>query len=466
MTAAAALEEYRNWHGKIEVVNRVEIDSPAKLAKVYTPGVAAPCKEIAREPDLSFDYTRRGNLVAVVTDGSAVLGLGDIGPEAGMPVMEGKAALLKSQANVDGFPLCIKSEKTDDIVRTVELLSGTFGAIHLEDISAPRCFEIEARLRETLDIPVYHDDQHGTAVAAAAALLGACRVTGRDLANARIVILGAGASGISVADLLLALGATDVILVDREGIVGEKSPQCTDYTRSVVCRTNPRGVEGGLAQAATAADVLIGVSEADAIDAEVVGSMAPKAIVFALANPTPEIMPQEAKDAGAAVVATGRSDFPNQVNNLLAFPGIFRGALDARATEINDAMLVAAVRALVALAAPTLDADHIVPAALDPQVAPAVASAVAAAAAFAQVGPQDEVLVLSDILQGSVNQAFVPYLGEHVFIVAGVNVACCLELALSAEPLTCEFIEQTIDQARNAMVLLNTYAVEAEEDDE
>ncbi len=381
MAPAAALEEYRNWHGKIEVVNRVEIDSPAKLAKVYTPGVAAPCKEIARDPELSFDYTRRGNLVAVVTDGSAVLGLGDIGPEAGMPVMEGKAALLKSQANVDGFPLCIKSEDPDDIVRTVELLSGTFGAIHLEDISAPRCFEIEARLREALDIPVYHDDQHGTAVATAAALVGACRVTHRELSSARIVIVGAGASGVSIAELLFSLGASDIVLVDREGIVGEKSPQCTDYTRRVIARTNPRGLTGGLTEAAAAADVLIGVSEAGAIPAAAVGSMAKDPIVFALANPTPEIMPDEAEAAGAAVVATGRSDFPNQVNNLLAFPGIFRGALDARATEINEAMLVAAVDALVGLAEPTLDATHIVPAALDERVASAVASAVAAAAA-------------------------------------------------------------------------------------
>ncbi len=380
MTSAAALEEYRNWQGKIEVVNRVEIDSAATLAKVYTPGVAAPCKEIARDTDLSFDYTRRGNLVAVVTDGSAVLGLGDIGPEAGMPVMEGKAALLKSQANVDGFPLCIKTEDPDEIVRTVELLSGTFGAIHLEDIAAPRCFEIEARLREALDIPVYHDDQHGTAVATAAALIGACRVTGRELPDARVVIVGAGASGISIADLLFSLGVSDLVLVDREGIVGEKSSRCTDYTREVVARSNPRGLAGGLAQAAAGADVLIGVSEAGAIPAEAVRSMAPGGIVFALANPTPEIMPDEALAAGAAVVATGRSDFPNQVNNLLAFPGIFRGALDARASEINNQMLVAAVNALVDLAAPTLDAEHIVPAALDERVAPAVAAAVAAAA--------------------------------------------------------------------------------------
>ncbi len=380
MTSAAALEEYRNWQGKIEVVNRVEIDSAATLAKVYTPGVAAPCKEIARDTDLSFDYTRRGNLVAVVTDGSAVLGLGDIGPEAGMPVMEGKAALLKSQANVDGFPLCIKTENTDEIVRTVELLSGTFGAIHLEDIAAPRCFEIEARLREALDIPVYHDDQHGTAVATAAALIGACRVTGRELPDARVVIVGAGASGISIADLLFSLGVSDLVLVDREGIVDEKSSRCTDYTREVVVRSNPRGLAGSLAQAAAGADVLIGVSEAGAIPAEAVRSMAPGGIVFALANPTPEIMPDEAQEAGAAVVATGRSDFPNQVNNLLAFPGIFRGALDARASEINNQMLVAAVNALVDLAAPSIDAEHIVPAALDERVAPAVAAAVAAAA--------------------------------------------------------------------------------------
>lgn len=380
MTSAAMLEEYRNWHGKIEVVNRVPIDSAATLAKVYTPGVAAPCKEIARDRSLSFDYTRRGNLVAVVTDGSAVLGLGDIGPEAGMPVMEGKAALLKSQADVDGFPMCIKTEDTDEIVRTIELLSGTFGAIHLEDIAAPRCFEIEERLRETLDIPVYHDDQHGTAVAAAAALMGACRVTGRVFEEARVVILGAGASGISIADLFFSLGVKDVVLVDREGIVDEDSARCTPYTRDVVARSNLRGVLGGLKEAAEGADVLIGVSEAGAIPAAVVQAMAPNAIVFALANPTPEIMPDEAAAAGAGVVATGRSDFPNQVNNMLAFPGIFRGALDARATQINDEMLAAAVRALADLAAPTLDADHIVPAALDERVVPAVSSAVARAA--------------------------------------------------------------------------------------
>lgn len=380
MTSAAMLEEYRNWHGKIEVVNRVPIDSAVTLAKVYTPGVAAPCKEIARDRSLSFDYTRRGNLVAVVTDGSAVLGLGDIGPEAGMPVMEGKAALLKSQADVDGFPMCIKTEDTDEIVRTIELLSGTFGAIHLEDIAAPRCFEIEERLRETLDIPVYHDDQHGTAVAAAAALMGACRVTGRVFEDARVVILGAGASGISVADLFFSLGVKDVVLVDREGIVDEDSAQCTPYTCDVVARSNPRGVLGGLKEAAEGADALIGVSEAGAIPAAVVQAMAPNAIVFALANPTPEIMPDEAVAAGAGVVATGRSDFPNQVNNMLAFPGIFRGALDARATQINDEMLAAAVRALAELAAPTLDADHIVPAALDERVVPAVSSAVAQAA--------------------------------------------------------------------------------------
>lgn len=385
MTSAAMLEEYRNWHGKIEVVNRVPIDSAATLAKVYTPGVAAPCKEIARDQSLSFDYTRRGNLVAVVTDGSAVLGLGDIGPEAGMPVMEGKAALLKSQADVDGFPMCIKTEDTDEIVRTIELLSGTFGAIHLEDIAAPRCFEIEERLRERLDIPVYHDDQHGTAVAAAAALMGACRVTGHVFEDARVVILGAGASGISIADLFFSLGVKDVVLVDRGGVVGEGSAQCTPYTHDVIARSNPRGVLGGLGEAAEGADVLIGVSEAGAIPAAAVRSMAPNAIVFALANPTPEIMPDEAAAAGAGVVATGRSDFPNQVNNMLAFPGIFRGALDARATQINDEMLAAAVRALADLAAPTLDADHIVPAALDERVVPAVSSAVAQAARLSGV---------------------------------------------------------------------------------
>lgn len=378
VTNAAVLDQYKAWHGKIEVMSRVDIESPEDLARVYTPGVAVPCKEIARDVNLSFDYTRRANLVAVVTDGSAVLGLGDIGPEAGMPVMEGKAALLKALADVDAFPLCIRSKDVDEIVHTIQLLQGSFGAIHLEDIAAPRCFEIERKLVETLEIPVYHDDQHGTAVVAAAAMANACEVTGRDLDTARIVIVGAGASGMAVAQLLFGMGATQITLVDKDGIVERDDDIVTPDTVDTVDKTNPRDISGELAYAMSGADAVIGVAAGGIISADMVRLMAPNPIVFALANPMPEIMPDEARAAGAAVTATGRSDFDNQVNNVLAFPGIFRGALDVRAREINDAMLLAATYALIELTREDgLAPNYIVPSALDRRVVERVAAAVA-----------------------------------------------------------------------------------------
>lgn len=378
VTNAAVLDQYKAWHGKIEVTSRVDSEGPEDLARVYTPGVAVPCKEIARDVDLSFDYTRRANLVAVVTDGSAVLGLGDIGPEAGMPVMEGKAALLKTLADVDAFPLCIRSKDVDEIVHTIQLLQGSFGAIHLEDIAAPRCFEIERKLKETLEIPVYHDDQHGTAVVAAAAMANACEVTGRDLDTAGIVIVGAGASGMAVAQLLLGMGATQITLVDKDGIVERDDDIVTPDTADTVDKTNPRDISGELAYAMSGADAVIGVAAGGIISADMVRLMAPNPIVFALANPMPEIMPDEARAAGAAVTATGRSDFDNQVNNVLAFPGIFRGALDVRAREINDAMLLAATHALIELTREDgLAPNYIVPSALDRRVVERVAAAVA-----------------------------------------------------------------------------------------
>lgn len=377
----AVLDEYRRWRGKIEVSPRLDVETPEDLARVYTPNVAIPCKEIAQNPQASFDLTRRGNLVAVVTDGSAVLGLGDIGPEAGMPVVEGKAALLKSFADIDGFPLCIKSQDVDEIVRTIELISGSFGAIHLEDIAAPRCFEIERRLRGRLDIPVYHDDQHGTAVVVCAALKNALALTERTLEEAKVVIVGAGASGMSTAELLEQLGAKNIILADTCGIVQTWSYLVVDATEGIVERSNPCELHGGIADAIAGADAVIGLSTAGTITSQMVESMAADPIVFALANPRPEIMPDEAKRAGAAVVATGRSDFPNQVNNVLAFPGIFRGALDVQSMEITDEMLVAATDALAALVAPDeLSRDYIVPSVFDERVVPAIAEAVAGAA--------------------------------------------------------------------------------------
>lgn len=376
-----ALEQHAAWHGKIEVVSRAAVETADDLAVAYTPGVAAPCLEIQRDPDLSYTYTRRGNLVAVITDGSAVLGLGNIGPVAGMPVMEGKCALFKSFADIDAFPLCVGTQDVDELVETIRLISGSFGGINLEDISAPRCFEVERRLKEVCDIPIFHDDQHGTAIVASAALINACRLTGRELATARIVFSGAGAAGISIASLMLELGARDIVLCDVDGALYEGKPGMNPAQERIAAQTNPRGVTGSLAEALADADVFVGVSVAGVLSQDMVRSMAPHPIVFALANPVPEIMPNEARAAGAAVCASGRSDFPNQINNVLVFPGVFRGALDVRARDISDGMMVAATHAIAGMVGEDeLRADYILPSALDKRVVPVVAAAVAEAA--------------------------------------------------------------------------------------
>lgn len=376
-----ALAQHAAWHGKIEVVSRAAVETADDLAVAYTPGVAAPCLEIQRDPDLSYTYTRRGNLVAVITDGSAVLGLGNIGPVAGMPVMEGKCALFKSFAGIDAFPLCVGTQDVDELVETIRLISGSFGGINLEDISAPRCFEVERRLKEVCDIPIFHDDQHGTAIVASAALINACRLTGRELATTRIVFSGAGAAGISIASLMLELGARDIVLCDVDGALYEGKPGMNPAQERIAAQTNPRGVTGSLADALADADVFVGVSVAGVLSQDMVRSMAPHPIVFALANPVPEIMPNEARAAGAAVCASGRSDFPNQINNVLVFPGVFRGALDVRARDISDGMMVAATHAIAGMVGEDeLRADYILPSALDKRVVPVVAAAVAEAA--------------------------------------------------------------------------------------
>lgn len=376
-----ALEAHENWHGKIEVVSRASIENAADLAVAYTPGVAEPCLAIADDVDLSYTYTRRGNLVAVVTDGSAVLGLGNIGPEAGMPVMEGKCALFKEFADVDAFPLCVRTQDVDEIVRTVSLLAGSFGGINLEDIAAPRCFEIEAKLKECCDIPVFHDDQHGTAVVTSAALINACKLTGRSFEDTRVVFSGAGAAGISIAKLLLRLGVRDIVMCDIDGILCEGDPSLNAAHADIAALTNPRRLIGTLSDALEGADAFIGVSAPRVMSQDMVHLMADDPIVFAMANPVPEIMPDEAIAAGAAVAATGRSDFPNQINNVLAFPGIFRGALDVRARDIDDDMMVAAAHAIADLVDDEhRRADYIIPDAFDRRVVPAVTQAVAAAA--------------------------------------------------------------------------------------
>ena len=376
-----ALAQHAEWHGKIEVVSRAAVETAEDLAIAYTPGVAAPCLEIQSDPDLSYTYTRRGNLVAVITDGSAVLGLGNIGPVAGMPVMEGKCALFKSFANIDAFPLCVGTQDVDELVETIRLISGSFGGINLEDISAPRCFEVERRLKEACDIPIFHDDQHGTAIVASAALINACHLTGRELATARIVFSGAGAAGISIASLMLELGARDIVLCDVDGALYEGKPGMNPAQERIAAQTNPRCVTGSLADALADADVFVGVSVAGVLSQDMVRSMAPHPIVFALANPVPEIMPDEARAAGAAVCASGRSDFPNQINNVLVFPGVFRGALDVRARDISDGMMVAATHAIAGMVGEDeLRADYILPSALDKRVVPVVAAAVAEAA--------------------------------------------------------------------------------------
>ena len=379
-----AIQKHTEWEGKIEVIARAPVGSKEELAIAYTPGVAAPCLEISDNVDLSYKYTRRSNLVAVVTDGTAVLGLGDIGPEAGMPVMEGKCALFKAFGDVDAFPLCIRSKEVDEIVKTVKLLAGSFGGVNLEDISAPRCFEIEKRLKEDpeVDIPIFHDDQHGTAVITLAGMMNALKLTGKHIDDISVVVSGAGAAAIAITKLLISRGLKDVVLCDRRGAVYKGRGQNMNPVKNEIAEiTNKQGKKGLLEDVIKGADVFIGVSAPGVLTAEMVKTMAPNPIIFACANPTPEIMPDEALAAGAAVVATGRSDFPNQVNNVLAFPGIFRGALDVRASDINDAMKIAAAEAIASLVSDEeLRADYILPDAFDPRVGKAVAAAVAQAA--------------------------------------------------------------------------------------
>ncbi|HIU32682.1 MAG TPA: NADP-dependent malic enzyme [Candidatus Caccousia avistercoris] len=376
-----SLRLHEQWGGKIEMTCRVPLETRDDLSLAYTPGVAQPCLEIQKHPEQSFSLTRRGNTVAVVTDGTAVLGLGDIGPEAGMPVMEGKCALFKAFAGVDAIPLCVRSKDVEEIVRTVSLLAGSFGGINLEDIAAPRCFEVERRLKEACDIPVFHDDQHGTAVVVAAAFLNACRLTGRKPQEVRGVVNGVGAAGTAIAGFLLQLGIGELILCDRNGILLAGDPSLSPAHQAMAEKTNPRRVQGGLAQAMKGADLFVGVSAPGIVTGEMIRSMGPAPMVFAMANPVPEIMPQEALEAGAAVVGTGRSDYPNQINNVLAFPGIFRGALDVRARDINGAMLAAAAQAIADyIPAEELTAQNLLPSALDKKVAAAVAAAVAQAA--------------------------------------------------------------------------------------
>ena len=380
--AEESLKKHYEWQGKVEVICRAPLETRDDLSLAYTPGVAQPCLEIQKDVDKSYELTRRSNLVAVVTDGTAVLGLGDIGPEAGMPVMEGKCALFKAFGDVDAVPLCIRSKKVEDIVNTVKLLAGSFGGVNLEDISAPRCFEIEKQLKECCDIPIFHDDQHGTAVVTLAAMLNALKVVGKKLDEIRVVTSGAGAAGIAIIKLLISMGLKDVVLCDRNGAIYKGRPEGMNPMKDEMAEiTNKQMRKGSLEEVIKGADVFIGVSAPGCVTPEMVKSMADKPILFPMANPTPEIMPDLAKEAGAAVVGTGRSDFPNQINNVLAFPGIFRGALDVRASDINDAMKIAAAKAIASFVTDDkLSADYIIPSALDKTVAQAVAKAVAQAA--------------------------------------------------------------------------------------
>ena len=379
--AEKSLELHYKLKGKIEVTARAKVGDREALSLAYTPGVAAPCLEIQKDVSKSYELTRRWNTVAVVTDGTAVLGLGDIGPEAGMPVMEGKCVLFKEFGGVDAVPLCIRSKDVDEIVNTVALLAGSFGGVNLEDISAPRCFEIERRLKERCDIPVFHDDQHGTAVIMLAGLINALKAVGKKLDDVKIVTSGAGAAGIAVIKLLVSVGAKNVVMTDRRGAIYNGRADLNPAKQEIAEKTNPSGERGGLKDVIKGADVFIGVSAPGVLTSEMVRSMAENAIVFACANPTPEIFPDEAKKAGAAVVSTGRSDYPNQINNVLAFPGIFRGTLDARASEINDEMKIAAAHAIAGLVSDEeLGCDNILPQAFDPRVGKAVAEAVKSAA--------------------------------------------------------------------------------------
>ncbi len=376
-----ALKQHEEWNGKLEVISRAKLETPEDLSVAYTPGVAEPCLEISKDVDLSYKYTRRGNMVAVVTDGTAVLGLGDIGPEAGMPVMEGKCVLFKTFGDVDAFPLCVRSKSVDEIVRTVELLAGSFGGVNLEDISAPRCFEIERQLKEKCDIPIFHDDQHGTAVVTAAAMINALKLTGKKLEDIKVVTSGAGAAGIAIIKLLISLGLNNVIMCDRTGAIYEGREGLNAEKQEMAKISNKNKEQGTLADVIKGADVFIGVSAPGTVTEEMVKSMAPNPILFPMANPVPEIMPELAKAAGAAVIGTGRSDFPNQINNVLAFPGIFRGTLDVRARDINDEMKVAAAYAIANLITEEeLTPEYIIPNPFDKRVAKAVAEAVAKAA--------------------------------------------------------------------------------------
>lgn len=376
-----ALQEHEKWAGKIEVISRAKLDTPEDLAVCYTPGVAEPCIKISEDVNLSYKYTRRHNMVVVVTDGSAVLGLGDIGPEAGMPVMEGKCCLFKAFGDVDAFPLCVRTKDVDEIVKTVSLLAGSFGGVNLEDISAPRCFEIERKLKECCDIPIFHDDQHGTAVVTMAAMLNALKVVGKKIDEIKVVTSGAGAAGIAIIKLLISMGLKNVIMCDRKGAI-YKGREGLNKEKEEMAEISNRNMEkGSLADVIKGADVFIGVSAQGTVTPEMIKTMAPNPILFPMANPTPEIMPDEAKAAGAAVIGTGRSDFPNQINNVLAFPGIFRGALDVRASDINDEMKVAAAYAIANIITDEeRNAEYIIPNPFDKRVAKAVAEAVAKAA--------------------------------------------------------------------------------------
>ena len=379
--AKESLKLHAQWHGKLEIVPKMSVSNREELSLAYTPGVAQPCLEIQKDPSLSYTLTGRGNTVAVITDGSAVLGLGNIGPEAGMPVMEGKCVLFKAFGGVDAIPLCVRTQDPDEFVNTVALLAGSFGGINLEDISAPRCFEIEARLKERCDIPVFHDDQHGTAVVVLAAMMNALRLTSRSLSDLKLVTCGAGAAGTAIVRLLLSAGLKDVVVCDKNGALCPGEDWMTPAQAALAEVTNPFRRRGSLAEMLRGADAFIGVSAPGIVTEEMVRSMSPDPIIFPMANPTPEIMPELAKAAGAKVVGSGRSDYPNQINNVLAFPGIFRGALDVRASDINEQMKVAAAHALSALVSDEeLSEDYILPQAFDKRICPAVAKAVSEAA--------------------------------------------------------------------------------------
>ncbi len=379
--AKESQKKHEEWNGKIGVVSRVPLQTREDLSLAYTPGVAAPCLAIQENPELSYSLTRRGNMVAVVTDGTAVLGLGDIGPEAGMPVMEGKCVLFKEFGGIDAIPLCIRSHDVSEIVQTVKLLAGSFGGINLEDISAPRCFEIERQLKECCDIPIFHDDQHGTAVVALAAMTNATKILNRSIQELSVVVNGAGAAGEAIAALLYSVGVKEIVVCDRKGAIYEGRDGLTDEKKKLAAFTNPHKKSGNLAEVLPGADCFIGVSVSGCLTQDMVRTMAPDPMIFALANPNPEILPEDAKQAGARLIGTGRSDYPNQINNVLAFPGIFRGALDVRASEINEAMKLAAAKAIAdCVPADQLSEDMLLPNPLDRSVGAAVAKAVAQAA--------------------------------------------------------------------------------------